>query len=587
MKLPQFYAELKRRHVIRVTGVYIVGVWAIVQVATTVFPLLNLDARVERFILIAGLAGIPITILLSWFFDLTPEGVRRTADLITTSTEAAPATVLHSTPDGRHSARAAGFVGLGIIIALAGFAALAHFPRAGSTRIDSIAVLPFIDLSADHSQEYFTDGVTEEIMSRLAAAGLKVAARTSSFALKAQNIDIVQIAKRLNVQAVLEGSIRRDADSIRVTVKLIDPATQAVIWGESFDAAASGIFAIQDQISSAIVDALEPRLASDANPSAADGRTTNMAAQELYFKGLKAWHEGTDPQLRAALEFFEEAVAADSTYALAYAGMAKTYAVLPSFGDYPAFEALTKGKQAAARATALKPDLGEAYAALGQIAQNLEWDINTALQNYRNAIRVTPNDATTHQWYAEALMLTGDLPSATTEVTRALELDPLSAPARNLRAYFMLLRGDSAGSLRLYQMLARENPDFAFGHLNFAFASLAAHQYADGARALVSAFPQFGPDVGSYIAAAAGTGDRAEARAIVDRIAPTQKSSVAALLYAAIGDKTKAIDLLEEAYRTASDANLPYWLTHPLLDSLRSDKRFQEVARGVGVTTRS
>jgi hypothetical protein len=140
--------------------------------------------------------------------------------------------------------------------------------------------------------------------------------------------------------------------------------------------------------------------------------------------------------------------------------------------------------------------------------------------------------------------------------------------------------------VRLYQILTRENPDFTFGHLNFAFAALAATQYGDAARALVQAFPQFGPDVGVYVAAASGAGDRAAARAIVDRIVETQKPSVAALLYAAIGDKAHAVDLLEQAYRTANDANLPYWLTHPLFDSLRSDKRFQEIARGIGITRR-
>jgi TolB-like protein/tetratricopeptide (TPR) repeat protein len=445
--------------------------------------------------------------------------------------------------------------------------------------------LPFVDLSAEHNQQYFTEGVTEEIMSRLARAGLHVAARTSSFAFQGQNLEIAEIARRLNVEAVLEGSIRREADSVRITVKLIDANTQAVIWGDSFDRSVAGIFAIQDEIAGAIVDALKLKLApEDARP--ADGRTRNVAAQELYFKGLKAWHEGTDQQLRAALQFFEQAIAADSTYALAYAGLAKTYAVLPTFGDYPVFDALTKGKLAAARATALTPNLGEAYAALGQIAQNLEWDLSTALQNYRNALRVAPNDATSHQWYAEALMMTGDLAAAATEITRALELDPLSAPAKNLRAYQMLLRRDYAGATRLYQIMRREHPGFEFGKLNAALAALATREYGDAAQALVAALPQFGPDVGVYIAAISNAADQAQARAIVSRIEQTQRPSVAALLYAAIGDKQRAIDLLEQTYRTASDANLPYWLLHPLLDPLRQDVRFQEITRGVGITSR-
>jgi len=582
VSLRNLFNELRRRHVLRVTGVYIVGVWAVVQVATTVLPLLGWTEEGARYVLIAGIVGLPVTILLAWFFDLTPEGIRRTADNVASPGEVAADVPLDQR--ARASARAAGFVGLGIIIAIIGFAALTHYPEKSSTHIESIAVLPFVDMSADHSQDYFTDGVTEEIMSRLSSVGLRVAARTSSFAFKGRNLEIDEIARRLGVQSVLEGSIRREGDSLRVTATLIDARTQTVIWGDRFDAGAAGIFAIQDQISSSIVDALKLKLAGAG--AAERGRTRNMTAQELYFKGLKAWHAGTDPQLRAALEFFAQAVAADSTYALAYAGMARTYAVLPSFGDYPFFDALTKGKEAAAHATALSPNLGEAYAALGQIAQNLEWDLTTALQNYRSAIAATPNDATSHQWYAEALMLTGDLPAASTEVTRALELDPLSAPARNLRAYLALLRGDHAAALRMYQLLSRENPDFAFGQLNFAFTSLAAHEYGDAAHALVTAFPQFGPDVGVYIAAASGNGDHAAARAIVERLAEIQRPSVSALLYAAIGERATALDLVEQAYRTASDATLPYWLAHPLFDSLRSEKRFQEVARGVGVVRR-
>lgn len=580
--LRNLFSELKRRHVLRVTGVYLVGAWAIVQVATTIAPLLELDENVPRIVLVLTIVGLPITILLSWFFDLTPEGIRRTADSV--SGQASEVTAADVARGARTSVRAAGFVGLGIIIAIIGFAAL-NRPRTSAAKIESIAVLPFEDLSPNHDQEYFTDGVTEEIMSRLANAGLHVAARTSSFALKGQNLEVDEIARKLNVQSVLEGSIRREGDELRISVTLVDAATQTVIWNDQFTRKESSILAIQDEISSAIVDKLKVKLSGETNTG--KGRTKSVEAQELYFKGLQAWHEGTDPQLRAALDFFEQAATADSTYALTYAGMAKTYAVLPAYGDYPLFDAMSKGKQAAARATRLNPDLGEAYAALGQIAQNLEWDLSTALQNYRNALHASPNDATAHQWYSEALMLTGDLPSASTEITRALELDPLSAPAKNLRAYQLVLRGDYAAAVRLYQNLVREHPNFTFGHLNFAFAALSAKEYGEAARALVAAFPQFGPDVGVYVAAASGTGDRAAARRIVQNLEQGQRPSVAALLYAAIGDRARALDLLEQSYRTANDATLPYWLLHPILDPLRSDKRFVDIARGVGVIRRT
>ncbi|HET9441462.1 MAG TPA: tetratricopeptide repeat protein, partial [Longimicrobiales bacterium] len=352
----------------------------------------------------------------------------------------------------------------------------------------------------------------------------------------------------------------------------------AVLWRDSFERTDSSIFAIQDEISGAIVDALRLKLAGGRSSS-----TNNLAAQELYFKGLKAFHDGNDPQLRAALQFFDQAIALDSTYALAHAGLAKTYAVLPAFGDYPVADALNRGNRAAARAIALQSDLGEAYAARGQIAQNLEWDLASALAHYQRALRTSPNDASTHQWYAEALLMTGDLPSAQNEIDRALSIDPLSATAQNLRAYHALLRADGANTLRIYQLLLREHPDFRFGYLNFAFAALAEREYGDAAQALVSAFPHFGPDLGVFVAAASGQGDRAEAAQLIDRIAQTEHTSVIALLQIAIGDRAAALTTLEAALQNANDANLPYWLIHPLFRPLRNEARFRKILNDVGV----
>lgn len=556
MDLRDLYLELRRRHVIRVTGLYLVAAWVMVEAAATIFPVLGWSERAAQLVLFAALLGLPVVFTIAWLYEARSI---------------------------RAPVRTAGLLGLGMVITLIGFAAISRYPSSAASRIESIAVLPFVDLSPSHDQGYFTDGVTEELMNRLSHAGLTVAARTSSFAFKGQNLEVSEIARRLNVQAILEGSIRREGDSLRISVKLIDARTQSVIWGDSFDRNASSIFAIQDEISQSIVEALKLKLTPEATRLARRAGTRSVEAQELYFKGLKEWHDGTDAQLRAALTYFEQAVAADSTYALAYAGIAKTYAVLPAFGDFPAFDALTLGKQAAARAAALDAGLGDAHAALGQIAQNLEWDIATALKHYRNALRASPNDATAHQWYAEGLLLSGDLVAASNEIARALELDPLSAPAKNLRAYQLLLRRDHAAAIRMYQILVREHPSFRFGQLNLALAALAVAEYGDAAQALVAALPQFGPDVGVYISATSNASERAAAVRLVERIEQTQRASVAALLYAAIGDREHALEHLEQAYRTASDANLPYWLLHPLLDPLRSNKRFQEVARGVGV----
>ena len=230
------------------------------------------------------------------------------------------------------------------------------------------------------------------------------------------------------------------------------------------------------------------------------------------------------------------------------------------------------------------PNLGEAYAARGQIAQNLEWDLKSALAHYGRALRTSPNDANTHQWYAEALLMTGDLAGAQNEIQRALEIDPLSATAQNLRGYHMLLRGDQANALRVYQLLLRDNPDFRFGFMNFAFAALAAREYGDAVPALVAAFPQFGPEVGGFVAAASGQGDPAAAASLVESIGQSEHGSVIALLYAAIGQREAALTALETSLDSANDANLPYWLLHPLFRPLRNDARFRKIVSDVGVT---
>ncbi len=570
MNLRNFFDELSRRHVVRAAVTYGAGAWIAIEVVSTTAPLLGIPDTAPRFVALGAVVLFPVVVLFAWFYDFTRAGLRRTADV----DPAMPASRRRPA-----ATQALGLIVLGVVITILGIAAFnARQPRSHARHIESIAVLPFADLSPQHDQEYFTDGVTEELMNRLAHAGIRVAARTSTFAFKGTNASIATIARQLRVEAVLEGSIRREGNRLRINATLIDATDGALLWSDSFERTDSSIFAIQDEISKAIVDALQLELAG------AEGSTNNLAAQELYFKGLKAFHAGTDAELRAALQYFDQAVALDSTYALAYAGLARTFAVLPAFGDFPVTEALARGSAAAARASALQPQLGDADAARGQIAQNLEWDISGALAHYRRALRSNPNDAAAHQWYAEALLMSGDLPGAQNEIQRALEIDPLSATAQNLRAYSLLVRGEAANALRAWHLLLRQNPDFRFGFLNLAFAALADREYGDAAQALVAAFPEFGPDLAEVVAAASGQGAPDHARRVIAAIAQDEHGSVAALFFAAIGDRTAALESLERALAGASDASLPYWLLHPLFRPLHNDPRFRKVVRDVGVS---
>jgi TolB-like protein/Flp pilus assembly protein TadD len=590
VKLRHFLDELQRRHVWRVTGVYLVAAYAVVQGAATIFPLLNIPNWVATIVVIIAALGLPVAILLAWVFDITPQGLRKTPD-------AAPVAEIPLEQQleahrRRFAARAVGFVGVGILVALVGFAAFANYTEIGKARpgagerIESVAVLPFRDLSANRDQEYFADGVAEELLNRLAQIeGLRVPARTSSFAFKGRDLPINTIGDRLRVQAVLEGSIRREGDNLRVTAQLVDAKTGYQIWSNTYDRKISSVFAIQDEISEAIVSALKLQFAPSTPTFEGESHgTKNAHAQDLYFKGLKAFNERTDQQLRVALQYFQQAVEADSTYALAHAGLAKTFAVLPAFGDFAVVDALRKGSASAARAISLDPSLGEAHAALGQIAQNLEWDLTSALRSYRRAVKFSPKDATAHQWYAEALMLTGDLTGSATEIELALESDPLSPSAKTVRAYQALLRGDLPAALRLYQNLVRESPGFRLGQLNYAFAALAAKDYGAAAEALIAGLPELGPDVGAIVAAASAQGDRADAVAAIKSMANSQPASLVAVFYAAVGATDQAVQSLQAAFESGSDANLPYVLVHPLLKPLHTNPRFQQIVRTVGVT---
>ncbi len=589
MSLKHLFGELKRRHVMRVMGLYLVGAWIVIQVAATVFPLFGWpQAAVTAVVIFAGL-GLPIVLLLAWVFDITPQGIQRTSELDVSGGpvegEVSNIQLQLEAHQRRFAARAMGFVGVGILVALVGFAAFGHYngaARDSASTVESIAVLPFADDSPLRDQEYFTDGLAEEILNLLAQVeGLRVAGRTSSFAFKGKGVESAQIGRQLGVQAVLEGSVRRDGENVRVNARLVNAENSEVIWSDQYDLKISGILAIQDTISNAIVDALKLKLNSTLD--LAEGGTRNTHAHDLYLKGLEAFNERTDAQLQVALEYFQKAAEADTGYALAHAGLAKTYAVLPTVGNFSIVEAVRKGTESAARALALDPGLGEAYAALGQLAQNLEWDLTSALRNYNRAVKFSPNDAVAHQWYSEALMLTGDLPSASTEIERALEIDPLSPAARNVRAYQMMLRGDLPEAVRAYQNLLRESPDLRVGQLNYAFAALAARDYSAAAEGLIAALPRYAPNVGVLIGAASGQADKQLAINAIKGLEGQEPASIVALLYAGVGARSQALAVLEKAFKASEDANFPYILVHPLLSPLHSDPTFQNIARTVGV----
>jgi adenylate cyclase len=598
VSLRSFFGELRRRHVLRVVGAYAVAAWVFVEVYTTVQPILLEEQEwTNRLVVILALVGFPVVFALAWIFDITPEGVRRTLPLaeVGPTVDRREAAVPAHAPDLRRPAigRASGFFGLGILVALIAVAAYAGFHTddrrlaggTGTAPIESIAVLPFVDMSPGRDQEYFSDGVTEELLNRLATVpDLRVAARTSSFAFRGSAQDVREIGRRLGVQSVLEGSVRREGDRLRVSTKLIDVTTGYQIWSDRFDGEATDVFGLQDEIAGAVVDALRQRFA--AAPEAGRRGTTSVRAYELYLLGLRRVNARNDRDLRQAVAYFQEALQEDPQFALAHAALAQAYVMLPVYGSFPVDSAVVKGSAAAAQAIAYDPSMADAYAAMGQLVQNFEWDFQGAESYYRRALRYQPGNATTHQWFAETLMLQGRYADAEVHVRSVLATDPLAPSALFSDAYLKMLRGRMDEAMATWRDLVRIHPDFVAGIAHHAYAAVASGNTAEAA-ASVDRLAELAPQherLYRAIAAALrgdGTGAGAAVRVLRDETEIHASERVAWLM--ALGSDDAALAALEAAFDQHLDVSLPFIMVHPLLVPVRGAGGFRRMATELGL----
>ncbi len=328
-------------------------------------------------------------------------------------------------------------------------------------RGNSIAVLPFVNMSADKDNEYFSDGISEEILNVLARIpDLKVAARTSAFAFKGTNTNIADIARTLNVDIVLEGSVRKSGNQVRVTAQLIKAADGYHLWSETYDRELTNIFAIQDEIAKSIADELKLTLDIDTAVAGNMTGTTSTEAYDAYLRGMNQWHLRSGESLHNSVELFGQAIAIDPNFARAYGGLALTYAIIMDYTDMPAAEARQKARIAADAALGIDPHLVEAATALIYTTN----DIDQQLVYAQRAIELGPSFATAHQWYATTLSLTGDLEAAEREYLAAYELDPRSRIVGvNLAGNYRLMGRFEDAERNLQQVLSFA-PDFYFAH---------------------------------------------------------------------------------------------------------------------------
>src|SRR5213075_83585 len=445
--------------VYRAAVAYGVVAWFLTQLTTQVFPFFEIPNSAVRFVVIALAAGFPIAMLLSWIYELTPEGVVRTEDLDPVEARSVQ----------RKSGRLLDFIIIGallLVIAMLVAGRLPFYRQTGeSISQKSIAVLPFENFSEDKANAYFADGIQDEILSRLSKiADLKVISRTSTQHYKSAPQNLPEIAKQLGVAHILEGSVQKSGDAVRVNVQLIKAANDSHLWADTFDRKLTDIFLVESEVAKAIADTLKAKLTGAEEQLIAARPTSDLTAYELYLKGRVLWGKRGGDNIRQAIAFYEQAITRDPNYAPAYAALAEAYVILPIYTDASAREAYAKAKAAALKALQLDDKLAEAHNALAMVLF-LYLDIAGSIPEFQRAIALNPNYATAHHWYGfNPLATLGRFDEAIAESKRAVELDPLSPVINSdLGSNLMVARryGEAIAQLRKTLEI---DPTFSLAH---------------------------------------------------------------------------------------------------------------------------
>jgi TolB-like protein/Tfp pilus assembly protein PilF len=592
-----FLSELKRRNVYKVAVAYIVVSWLLIQAASILFPTFDAPPWAMKALVALLVLCFPVALVLSWAFEITPEGIK-----------------LESEIDPKKSiTRKTGRKIVGLTIAVAIVAAgLLVFQMVGRrdrwarrsgegnsedgrpsspsvpTPTKSIAVLPFDNLSRDPDNAYFCEGVQDEILTRLAkVADLKVISRTSTQHFKSTPDNLPEIARQLGVAHIVEGSVQKFNDQVRVNVQLIKAQSDAHLWADTYDRKLTDIFAVESEIAKAIAETLQAKLSGAEKSSIAKAPTANPEAYELYLKGRFFWNKRTGDDLRKSIEYLKQAIGKDPNYALAYAALADSYGLLRFYGGASPAESIVLAEAAAKKALELDDSLAEAHASLGLIATE-ELDLNRAVKEQERAIELNPNYATAHHWLGLGFATLREPDRSIAELKRALELDPLS----------MIINADLsiiylyAGRYDAAEAQARKT-------LEIDSRSFVAHYYLGAALQLTSrlkeAIPEFQKavelnndpySIAMLAQAYARNGQTDEARKLLAHLNAMAKSAevpeyALALVYTSLGERERAIEALEHGFSEGNKSYLFLLPGDPFLDDLRGDPRFEALVQKI------
>jgi TolB-like protein len=463
---------------------------------------------------------------------------------------------------------------------------------AGRPKIRSLAVLPLQNLSGDPSQDYMADGMTEELIGRLSGIhGLRVISRTSSMHFKNTQLALPEIARMLAVDAIVEGSLVREGQQIRVHAQLIRAATDEHIWAGEYQRNYESILEVQAEVARSIVEQIALNLTPEERARLASGRPVDPRAYENYLKGRYYFSQRTEDALHKSIASFQQAVTSDPAYAPAYSGLAETYAMLGFRGSMPSKDALSGAKKAALKAIELDDSLAEPHASLAFIAETYDWDWPGAERQYKQALQLNPSYAQAHNWYAGYLTYTGRFNEGIAEAIRARELDPLSLPLNNALAGRLLAGGRYDEALAQVQRTLELDEHFAPAHQTLGWIYLHSGKQREAIREFQHALELSGAedtdiqlDLGF---ACAVSGQQEEARRILVKLEQMHQQGIApsasvAILYGALGESDQAFAWLEKAYQER-DPQLTYLKAGRRFEPMRKDPRFGQFVRRVGL----
>jgi len=457
--------------------------------------------------------------------------------------------------------------------------------------IRSLAVLPLENLSGDASQNYFADGMTDELITDLAQiSALRVISRTSVMAYKGARKPLPQIARELNVDAVVEGTVLHSGDQVRITAQLIEASTDKHLWSQSYEGELRDTLALQSRVASAIADQIRINLTPQEQAALKTVKVVDPEAYESYLKGRYFWNKRTADGLKVALAYFKQAIEEDPKYARAYSGLADTYALLGDW-QYAVMtpkEAFPEAKAAAIKALELDSTLGEAHNSLAFVLDGFDWDLDAGGKEFRRAIELNPGYATAHHWYAWHLSLLGRFDDAIAEMRKAESLDPLSLIINADLAELLGLAHSYDDSIRQSLKTIEMDPNFALAHNQLAQAYLQKHMYDEAVAELQKAVKLSGNSptcIANLARAYVASGKRAEAVTLLNTLIKRSttgysNASEIAMIYASLGDTDQAMNWLDKSFE---DRFNPGVLLRPGFDPLRSDPRFQSLVHRVGL----